>query len=375
MRLRATLLDPPSSTRRRPRALGACAAALALALAAVLCPSAAFGSAHGPRYNLKVVSGETTLPEWDQVASTTGSVEPSAQLAVSIVRGGITVFRDVGHGWAGFSQVPQVGDVVTLESPVGTTIGSFVYDGMPTIDPTVCAGSTNFSGSNTPGFVVEGFFNRKTLDYNKYGEVTGWKQTGYGEPQVKSLTGTTYGGSFLAPLAEGETVGASESLKTPLPGEATYTYTSETQRPVGACPPPPPPPPYSPPPPPALQGTIVKLARATIHGLLRFGWHNRVGINQPGTVVEDLFLKGGSLPAFASAVHHRRHHVHRALLLARGSTTAKTAGTVTVVLHPTRRGRARLRKAHTLHVVLLTTLRSASGAKLSLGRRTLLIRR
>ncbi len=367
MRLRAILLDPRSASRRGSRALGACAALVALV--AVLTPSAAFGSAHGPRYNLKVVSGETTLPEWDQVASTTGSVEPSAQVAVSIVRGGITVYRDVGHGWAGFSQVPQVGDVVTLESPVGTTIGSVVYDGMPTIDPTVCAGSTNFSGSNTPGFVVEGFFNRKVLDYNKYGQVTGWKQTGFGEPQVKSLTGTTYGGSFLAPLEQGETVGASESLKTPLPGEATYTYTSETQRPVGACPPPPPPP-YKPPPPPALQGTILKLGFATIHGLLRTGWHNRVGINQAGTVTQDLFLQGGSLPAYATAVHHRRPP---ALLLARGSAAARGAGAVIVVLHPTKRGRARLRSAHTLHAVLLTTLRSASGATLSLGRRTLLI--
>ena len=331
MRLPATLLDPRSASRRRRRAPAVCAALLALG--AVLAPSAAWGSAHGPKYNLKVVSGETTLPEWDQVASTTGSVEPSAQVAVAIVRGGITVYKDVGHGWAGFSQVPQVGDVVTLESPVGTTIGSVVYDGMPTIDPTVCAGSTNFSGSNTQGFVVEGFFNKKILEYNKYGQVTGWKQTGFGEPQVKTLTGTTYGGSFLAPLELGETVGASESLKTPLPGEATYTYTSETQRPVGGCPPPPPPP-YQPPPPPVLQGTILKLGFATIHGLLRVGWHNRVGINQAGTVTQDLFLAGGSLPAYASAVHHR--HLRPALLLARGSISAKGAGTVTVVLHPTR---------------------------------------
>lgn len=347
-------------------------ACLALAAIAALLPASAWASAHGPRYTLKVVSGETTLPEHDQIASTSGHVEPEAQVAVSIVRGGTTVYRDVGHGGAWLSQVPQVGDVVTLESPVGTTIGSVVYDGLPTIDPTVCAGSTNFSGANSAGFTVEGFYDNKVLDYNKYGQVTGWHQSAYGEPQVKSLTGTTFGGSFLAPLASGEDVGAVESLKTSLAGEATYTYTSETERPVGACPPPPPPP-YSPPPPPVLQGTILSLGHGTIRIVLRSGWSDRVGINQPGAVTQDLFLRGGTLPAFASRAHHRRPPA--ALLLARGAATATAAGTVTVVLHLTARGRAKLRSAHSVHAVLLTTLHSASGAKLALARRSVTLHR
>jgi len=365
--------DPDNAPRRAaPAARRACLALVAIS--ALLSPAAAWANAHGPQYTLKIASGETVLPEYDQIASTSGNVQPEKQtVAVSIIRGGTTVYRDVNHGGAWLSQVPQVGDVVTLESPVGTTIGSVVYDGLPTIDPTVCGGSTNFSGANSAGFTIEGFYDSKTLDYNKYGQVTGWHQTAYGEPQVKSLTGTTFGGSFLAPLALGEDVGAVESLKTSLPGEATYTYTSETERPVGACPPPPPPP-YKPPPPPVLQGTLLKLGRASIRLLLKSGWSDQVGINQPGTVTQDLYLQNGALPASASRVRHHRH-IPPAMLLARGTASAKVAGTVTVTLHLTARGRARLRSAHKLQATLLTSLQSASGAKLSLPRRSLSLHR
>ena len=111
------------------------ACAVLFGACALITPAAAPAAAHGPRYSLKVVEGETTLPEYDQIAYTNGSVEPHAQVAVSIIRGGTTVYRDVdNNGSAWLSQVPQVGDVVTLESPVGVTIGSAVYDGLPSID-------------------------------------------------------------------------------------------------------------------------------------------------------------------------------------------------------------------------------------------------
>lgn len=344
--------------------LAALAAALALAV-----PAGAT-SAKGPHYTLKISEGESTLPEWDGVAYTSGYVEPGAQVAVSIVRGGVTVYRDVHGGYAGFPQVPQVGDVVTLESPVGTLIGSAVYDGLPSIDPTVCAGSTNFSGSNSPGEVVEGFYENEVL-VHPYHHSPELQRTAFGEAQVKTLSGTTYGGAFLTPLLLGENVTATESLKTPLPGEATYTFISETERPVGNCPAPPAP--YKPPPPPVLSGGLARVLHMSIKGLLKSGAKDSVSINQAGTVVQDLYLKGGSVPAFASSAKH--HKAPPALLLARGSATAKAAGTVKVSLHVTRRGRSRLRSAHKVTVVLVTTLRSTGGARLSLPRRTLTLHR
>jgi hypothetical protein len=111
--------------------------------------------------------------------------------------------------------------------------------------------------------------------------------------------------------------------------------------------------------------------RTTIHNLLTHGWRNHVTINQPGTVTQDLYLKGGKLPVYAATSTGRHHHkTPPALLLARGVTTAKSAGTVSVLLRPTVKGRRRLKSAKNLTVVLVTTLRSSSGAKLNLPRRT-----
>jgi hypothetical protein len=355
--------------------------AIGTVLLALVCTGGSAASAwarsHGPEYTLGVVEGESTLPEYEQVARTYGSVDPSAQVAVSIVRNGTTVYRNVGgEGWASLSQVPQVGETVTLESPVGTLIGSYVYDGLPTIDPTVCAGSTNFSGENSPGDAVQGSYVVYSLKSKPYGgyEV---RREGFGEAQVKTLSGTTFGGNFLAPLVLGQTVAASESIKTTIAGGATYTYESERQQPVGACPVPPPPPP-PPPAPPALQGSILGLSHLTLAKLLHSGLTDEVSINQPGTVVQDLYLQDGTVPASAASTKHRRGHHKRkpaALLLARGSVIAKSAGTVTVSLKLTAEGRRKLKHAHSAKVVLVTTLHASSGAKLNLGIRTVSLHR
>jgi hypothetical protein len=335
-----------------------------------------------PRYTLSITEGETTQPE-DSIISTRGKVEPEeepgASVAVSIIRGGIEVSRSSGdNGYAGMASIPAPGDVVNLESPTGPNghpggkiVGSFVYDGQPAIDPTVCAGSVNFSGQRSAGQTIQGGYFSDVA--GPYGGFERWHAF---EAQITQLSGSTFGGNFLTPLAFGETVWASESLETTLAGGAVFTYESENERPVGACPPPPPPPPL-PPPPPALQGSIFKLAKTTIHKFLKSGWLDQVTINQPGTVVQDLYLQDGKLPAFAAGKkgkHHARK-VPPAQLVARGSTTAKSAGTVNVLIRVTAKGRHLLRGRKQVRMVLITTLRSTSGAKLSLARRTVTLKR
>ncbi len=348
-----------------------CALGVALlALAAAAIPASAT-SGHGPQYSLTILEGATTLPEYEQASSTSGHAYPAKGVAVSIIRAGTTLYRDVENGENAYlSQVPAVGDEVTLESPVGTVVARTTYDGLPTMDPTVCAGSTNFSGQNSPGEIVEGKYFDKVLvhPYHRGVEV---HQTAYGEAQVKTLSGTSFGGSFLTPLVLGEDVEAIETLKTPLAGEATYTYTSEVERPVGACPVAPLP--FVPPPAPALEGTIAKLLRTTIHALLKFGARDVVTINQPGTVIQDLYLAGGRVPAFASSSKH--HSSPPALLLARGSATAKAAGRVAVLLRATGRGRAKLRSAGGVKAILVTTLHASTGAKIDLARHTITLHR
>ena len=330
-----------------------------------------------PKYSLSITEGETNQPE-DSIISTSGNVDPSASVAVSIIRGGIEVSRSSGDGGAWMTSIPAVGDVVNLETPTGPNghpggriVGSFVYDGLPSIDPTVCAGSVNFSGQRSDGQAIKG---GDFLDViGAYGEFESWNRV---PAQITLLSGSTFGGSFLAPLVSGQTVWARESLETPLAGGAVFTYESKNERPVGACPSPPPPPPL-PPPPPALEGSIFKLARTTIHKFLHSGLLDQVTINQPGTVTQGLYLQDGKLPAFAAGNkgrHHGRKVVPAAQLVARGSTTAKSAGTVSVVIRVTAKGRRLLRHRSRVRLVLITTLRSGTG-KLTLAHRTVTLKR
>jgi hypothetical protein len=365
--------------------LGSTGGTLLLALIVTGVAAAPAGArSPSPKYTLSITEGETTQPE-DSIISTSGRVqseeEQHTSVAVSIIRGGIEVSRSSGDdGSAWMASIPAPGDVVNLESPTGLNgrpggriVGSFVYDGLPSIDRTVCAGSVNFSGQRSTGQTIQG---GNFLDVpGPYGNFERWNAL---QAQITLLSGSTFGGSFLTPLASGETVWANESLETPLAGGAVFIYESENVRPVGACPPPPPPPPPpSPPAPPALQGSILKLARTTIHKLLKSGWLDRVTINQPGTVVQDLYLQNGKLPAFASSRKGKRHarKIPPAQLVARGSATAKIPGTVNVLIRVTGKGRHLLSHRSRVRLVLVTTLHSNTGAKLNLTRRTVTLNR
>jgi hypothetical protein len=356
-----------------------CAARLVLLTLGMLAMQAAPAAAnsHGsqaPEYSLSIVEGESTLPEY-QIVSTSGSVHPAAPVVITISSGGVVHAQASGNEGAWLSQVPQPGDVVNLESPANHVVGSVVYDGLPSIDPTVCAGSTNFSGQRTGGEPVEGGYYSLELHTDHYGN-TSLRRTSSGQAQVSVLSGSVYAGSFLTPLALGQTVWASESLQTPLAGGATFTYSSENARPVGACPAPPPAP-APPPPPPALGGALARLVRVTIHRLLISGWLTQVTINQPGTVTEDLYQLDGTLPAVAATAKHKRHRRKppAAMLLARGSASAKSAGTVSVVLRATAQGRHTLKRLKSVKAVLITTLHSNSGTKLTLERRSVSLHR
>jgi hypothetical protein len=325
-----------------------------------------------PEYSLSIVEGANTQPEDSIQHVSASALHPRAEVVVSIAHNGLVVAQDKGDGDTWLSQAPQVGDVVTLESPEKVVRGAVVYDGLPSLDPTVCAGSTNFSGQRSANETVEGGY------YTVVPHPSYFARRGGGLAQVQLLSGSAFAGGFLTPLIGGETVYVVESLISPIDA-GTFAYSSENDRPVGACPVPPPPPP--PPPPLALAGSVVKLVRTSIHRLIHFGWSTQVTINQPGTIVENLYLRGGALPAFAATRKYtaseqkRRRRKPPALLLARGRTTSKAAGTVKVTLHLTTRGRHLLRHARSVKVVLVTTLSTALGAKLTLEHRSLTLHR
>ncbi len=351
-------------------------AMLALGVYAAL-PAEANEELKAPAYTISIVEGQTTAPEWP-VLSTSGSVriphtrEVAVALRITEPNGITTVAEgesESGEVWLG-RVVPQIGDYVDLESPRGHVLETVKYDGLPSLDPTVCAGSTNFSGQRTENEEVEGSV------YTLAVHPSYTREHADGAAQITSLSGSTFGGNFLKPLALGETVRAQEHLTTVLGGGETFTYNSENVRPVGVCPAPPPPPP--PPPPPALAGSIFKLFGASIHKLLKSGLSDQVTINQAGIVTQDLYEVGGTLPAIASA-HGKHGAKHKrkppALLLARGSASATTAGTVTVHLRVTRKGRHAFSHHHKVHAVLVTTLKTGAGAKLNLPTRAVTLDR
>lgn len=339
-----------------------------LALLALGFVPAVASAAHAPEYSLSIVEGETTAPEYPIAHTSIGAPEKS-EAVLSIIRGGLVIARSSGEGGAWMSQIPQVGDEVRLESPVGSTIQAITYDGLPSMDPTVCVGSNNFSGQRSGALEVEGE-RYLVVQHPSYAATRG-----RGHAQVTGLVGSSFSGNFLTPLLLGETVQAREFVRTTLASGAIFSYSSETDRPVGACPAPPPPPP-PPPPPLALEGSIFKLARTTINRFLKSGWLDEVTINQPGTVVQDLYLQDGKLPAFASS-KGRRHHrkLPPAQLVARGTATATSAGTVSVLIKATGKGRRLLRHRGKVQLVLVTTLKSNTGAKLNLPRRTVTLKR
>jgi len=357
---------------RRALPLAALAGALAAAFGA-LDPAASAHEPSLPEYSLKIVQGETTQPE-DSIVGVSAGGPQRSQVRLRVIQGGLVVNQATEEGGAGLWQVvPPVGDTVTVESPLGTVVGAVTYDGLPSIEPTVCAGSTNFSGQRSGADEVEGGFYIDEPQTDPYGHVYNYEHGHRGYAQVTLLAGVSFGGNFLVPLQLGETVWATETVKVREPGWV-FTYQSEAVRPVGSCPlPPPPPPPPAKPILPPLRASLAKILSATIKALLEHGLKDRVYVNQPGTVTQGLYLAGGKLPAYAASSHHR--HLPPALLLAKGAAGVKTAGDVTVVLHLTPRGRGRVRGAKSVHAVLVTTVTSSSGVKITLSHRSVTLHR
>src|ERR1700691_2982990 len=153
-----TLGIPVPGIGLRQRRIGragraSCSTLLILGCVALAVPASAgaWEEPKAPEYSLSVTEGVTTLPE-ESILNTSGSVRPGVETALTIVHDNAVVAKDTDlHGNVWLHEVPQVGDVVNLEVPPGHPVGSVVYDGLPSIEPSVCAGSTNFSGQRTAG--------------------------------------------------------------------------------------------------------------------------------------------------------------------------------------------------------------------------------
>jgi hypothetical protein len=336
-----------------------------LALGLAVLPAVAAGQNF---YGISVSEGSTASSAFS-IAQTSGFAEtnPSQAARVKITRAGALVAEASSTGGFPFmTQVPQAGDVLTLESPLGAIVSAVTYDGLPTMDATVCAGSAKFSGQSSPGTTVTGRY-----DSESYGGPEGFVS-------VPPSSASAFATAFPTALRSGETVFAEEERDSVLTGGASFSYYSANSRAVGACPAPAAQPAALPAPVavlpfslPVLKGTVLKLSVTTIAKLLKSGWVVRVSINQPGTVIQDLYMVSGKLPAFAS----RKHAQPPAVLVARGATTVKKAGTVKVLVRATAHGRRALKHAKSVKLVLITTLRSTTGRRIDLGRHSITLKR
>ena len=123
-------------------------------------------------------------------------------------------------------------------------------------------------------------------------------------------------------------------------------------------------PPSTPASPTPFQATLsVFPLGSSMSDLLRGRFSDSVVLSGPGSVSENLF-SDGVLPATATGAPAARHkkskHHMAALLLAKGSASTATAGTVNVTLLPTAAGKKTLKKArNSLRVVLITSVKDA----------------
>ena len=253
----------------------------------------------------------------------------------------------------------------------GTWSGSVVYDGLPSIDPTVCVGSTNFSGQRSAGMEVEGGRLHTGVSSQLRG-ASPWR-TGAGHSSVRlgvrrqlsDTAGDRGNGLGVERVADAARQGSDLHLLQQ--DRAAGGGVS------GAAPPPPPPPP-----PPALQGSIFKLAGTTIQKLLKSGWIDQVTINQPGTVIQDLYLQGRRTAGIRVGAARRARTTSAsppALLVARGSASA-TARAPSACDASHRGGpRTALATAHRCGPCWSPRCGASSGAKLDLATRTVTLDR
>jgi hypothetical protein len=323
-------------------------------------------------------------------SSTTGSYydtnvpypqsQPAA--AVSIVHNGAVAATQSGPGDAYLTAAPVIGDTVRIEQPPGNPIDSIVYN--LSVDPSTCIGAKTISGQRSdPGAQV--FAYAFVPSEGGFGTYT--------QAQITTLSGSTYAGTFSRALTSSDVVSVGETASfTRAYGYFEYDESLKTA--VGACPQPPPPANVSgpaavvgagPPPPPAKvsgpagprppTGSISVNARRALRSFFHKGLTMVVSVDQPGKVVENMFLANGKLPGKASTVGSAKSkRKHGATLIGRGSSKVAKAGAVKVTVRPTRAAK-RLRRKRALKVQLLTTLSNLAGQTTTLPPKRVTLKR
>jgi hypothetical protein len=301
------------------------------------------------------VSANTSTGSYDGYAYTGPCSNPLCQYPrTEQVRGGAVVPRIPGN------VTVQAGDVFRIVRPEdGAVLAQTTFDGQPTLSDATCVGQSGFVGTRTPDAAVSvrafGAFEATTL-----GRYTPRKNN---IGRVRTLGDGTFAGVFDEPLGAGDLIRVSQTVETIAGGTHTTVDTSVT-RVVGGCPPPTPP---------VVDKTSPQITSfelgapsSSVRSFLRFGLKNFVGINEPGTVSQSLYLDNGAKLPATSAKAKRKNPKPKLVLLATGRTRSSIAGVVKVTLKPTKAARTALKGKTSARVVLLTTVRDLAGNTVSL---------
>ncbi len=217
-------------------------------------------------------------------------------MAVSITHNGLVVAKQSGEGGVWLSQVPQVGDIVTLESPGFVT--AVTYDGLPSSEPTVCAGSNNFSGQRTGGYTASKVVTTQsgpTLGTSP-GATAAWLR-------FRCLPDRASAATSLATRQWRYRLRRRVADFASRWWRDVHLTRSENDRPVGGV---------------RRRLLLRLLRRSRLPGRSRNSRGSRspscfapdgsthVTINQPGTIVEGLYQHSGILPAFAATSKTKR---------------------------------------------------------------------
>jgi hypothetical protein len=288
---------------------------------------------------------------------------PQPPAAVSIVHNGAVAATQTGPGGAYMTAAPAVGDTVRVEQPPGNPIESIVYN--LTVDPSTCIGAKTISGQRSdPGAQV--FAYAFVPSEGGYGTFT--------QAQITTLSGSTYAGTFPRALTSSDFVSVGETASFTR-AYGYFEYDGSLEKAVGACPPPPAKtsgPATGPRPP---KGSISINARRALRAFFRKGLTLTVSVDQPGRVVENVFLANGKLPGKASSVGGAKSKRKRgATLIGRGSVKVVKAGAVKVTVRPTRAAK-RLRRKRSLKVQFLTTLSNLAGQATTLPPKRVTLKR
>jgi hypothetical protein len=261
-------------------------------------------------------------------------------LSLSVSHGGGRATAPAGSGsLADVSSPLAAGDVITIGC--GGRVVSFAYDALPSIGPAACAGSRTING----GLSVGGMLILAVARPGNNVPYTRASQVATTIPAAGS-----YAGRFPRPLLATDVVRVDEFVRGAING-LLVDYYSIQERVAGACATAA-----------APRGSVALVhRRPLLPEFLHRGLATRVSDDQPGTVVENLYLDDGApLPA------HAARRTRKPTPIGRGSATITKAGKVTLTVRPNASGR-RLSPSHSVRALLLTTLRNRAGASRTLA--------